>query len=177
MSAKKLIKRISLFCFFVAFCISIGYRVQNYINTQQQKTILQKNKLKNQNYTEIPYLEIPKYQLTKIIKDSVEPKVLDQKYVGIWNQNKDLRKRNHIVLAGHNVRDVFGKIKHLQTGDVLILHFKDVIFYYEVEEKKIISVQETYYLEETSFPKLTLVTCVEDDQKRLLVIGKLKHKG
>lgn len=176
MYRKKFIKKLGILCLFLSLCLGIGFTVQSQIFLQKQKILIQKNKERNQSYAEIPYIEIPKYQISKIIKDSVDSKILDQKYVGIWNQNKDLRKSHHIVLAGHNVKGVFGKIKDLQEGDEIVVHFKDVIFLYEVVDKKIISVKDIDYLKETPIDKITLLTCTNDDQKRQIVIGKRKHK-
>ncbi|MDD3341473.1 MAG: sortase [Bacilli bacterium] len=176
MLIKRHIRNIGILCLCSAVGIVSYNYIQNKIFTNKQKTIIQKSQIKNQNYTEIPYLEIPALQISRVIKDSVDPSILDQRYVGIWNQNKNLKIDHHIVLAGHNVKDVFGKIKNLQKKDKIILHYKDVIYEYEVTNKKIISVQDLSYLEETKENKITLLTCTNDDQKRQIVIGKLIKK-
>lgn len=165
---------VSLFCALLIPCIHI-YRTWK--DNEKHHRIIVKNKVKDQNYTEIPYIDIPRYQIHRIIKESTDPKILGQNYVGIWNVEKDVRKTKNIVLAGHNVKNVFAKLHQIQKEDEIIIHYKDQIYTYKVLEKKIIDVTEMHYLQETKDKRVTLITCTNDDQKRLLVIGTYKKSS
>lgn len=98
--------------------------------------------------------------------------------MGIWNQNKDIRKNNNVVLAGHNIKKVFGPLHQIPLKQHIKVYFKDSIFVYEIILKKRIDVIETEYLKESTHREITLITCVEDKNKRLLVKGKfLREKS
>ncbi|MEV2910435.1 class A sortase [Paenibacillus larvae] len=87
------------------------------------------------------------------------------------------------VLAGHHMRDetlLFGPLQQVQKGTFIQLTNKQNLYTYEVVEKKIVHESETDILQETSSPKLTLITCDvggRKTNKRLVVIAQLVNTG
>lgn len=78
----------------------------------------------------------------------------------------------NLVLAGHNYRNGahFGKLKDLSIGDAVSI--KDIsgdIFNYTVYEIEIIDEDDIYLLENKREKEMTLLTCVTNASKRLLV--------
>ena len=55
----------------------------------------------NKNYSNeyLGYIEIPKYNIKRVIKNGVIKDVLDKNYVGLMNESNNL-----IILAGHNIK-------------------------------------------------------------------------
>lgn len=133
------------------------------------------NKEKNQRYTKVPYIEIPSLKISKLIENDASQESLDKYTVAIWNKEKDLSKVHHLILAGHNVKTVFGPLHRIQIGDFIYIYYKDQKNVYEVVRKIEIKITETEYLEETTEKYLSLVTCTDNNQTRLLVDAKIKE--
>lgn len=120
----------------------------------------------NGNYN---YLEIPKYNIKKIIEKSDES--LDKNYLYLYSSFED----NNIVLAGHNNRIVFKKIHNLNINDEIKLNYGGVNYIYKVIKNTVIRSNDLQYLENTHEQILTLITCVGNDNYRRIVISKLQH--
>lgn len=116
----------------------------------------------NKNIYNESYIEIPKYNIKRIIKYDI--RLLDKNYVIKLNS-----KNNLIVLAGHNINLVFHKIHYLKKDDIVYLYI-DKIHKYKVVSKKEIDINKYNYLnKEYQKNTLILITCTKNNNKRLLV--------
>lgn len=141
------------------------------IHERVEQKLIHSYQNKDQFYTHIPYIEIPALHLSKVIQPSTDLKVLDQYYVGIWSPEKDIQKARHLVLAGHNVKNVFASLRKLEIGDLIYIYNKDQKYTYIVHDKKEIHITDMFYLRESEEKKLSLLTCTKNNQKRLLVMA------
>lgn len=118
------------------------------------------------------YIEIPKYNIKRIIKYGTTKDILNSNYVGLHENSSNLDESGNIILAGHNVDNVFKTLHKVELDDEIIITTCKNSYVYKVIDKKEISVFDTYYLEQSNEDVLTLITCTGDASKRLLVIAK-----
>lgn len=90
---------------------------------------------------------------------------------------------SNIFLFGHSsyypflpgaYKEIFRHLQKLTTGDLIIVSFKNRLYYYRVSETKIVEPEDVKALQPTAGEQITLMTCVPPGTtlKRLLVIGK-----
>ena len=112
------------------------------------------------------YIEIPKYNIRRLIKNGTENNILDKYYVGKFNINKN----NLIVLAGHNVNIVFHKIHYLKENDLIYINNNKYIVY----DYKEININDYSYINKIYDKKtIMLITCTKDKNKRYIVLAQL----
>lgn len=115
---------------------------------------------------QVTKLQIPEWNFERFIK------------VGTVNQIDDSfatyikGNQNNIVLAGHDIPIVFHDLQKIKIGMKVYLKKGNKIVEYRVADKKSVKPTEVQYLKDTEEEQLTLITCTEDDQKRLIVICK-----
>jgi LPXTG-site transpeptidase (sortase) family protein len=85
---------------------------------------------------------------------------------------------NLTVLAGHNINLVFHKIHHLSKNDVVYIKSYKKVKEYKVIKKTIVNI-DNYDLLFKKYNKdtLILITCTNNDLKRLIVICELVKIG
>ncbi len=166
MCIKKLIFFSGIILIFYSIINSFFYFLNN--NNQIIKQINSINKIKNQKYTTIPYIEIPDFNFERIIIKTTNLVKENKTYIGIFNKEKEIDKINHLVLAGHNTKSVFGFLPKLNQNNLIYIYYKDKKYTYKIMYTKIISVKDMYILNEKG-DYLTLITCTNDDQKRFIV--------
>ena len=142
-------------------------------NRKEIKIINEMN-YNNQELDYAGYIYIPKIQLKKLIKYGTNREILDENYVGILS-GKTLENKN-IVLAGHNIQTVFKKLKKLNIGDEIILNTIKKVNYYKVYKIVKINPNEFKYFYDANEEILTLVTCADNNTRRLLIICKLYYQ-
>lgn len=150
------------------------YRSFKYFTNAKEEVITQIktiNEIKNQTYTTIPYIEIPSFNFQRIIIDTTNLQNENKTYIGIFNEIKMIDKIAHLVLAGHNTKAVFGFLYKIKNNELINIYYKDKKYIYKVQYKKIINVKELHYLKEHG-NYLTLITCTNNDQQRLIVRAK-----
>ena len=155
-----------------------------YLKYQNKKDIINQDKIINETFSEnnnqivynnddiLGYIEIPKFNIKRIIKYGTNKEVLDNNYVGLHENSSNLDDRGNIILAGHNIDNVFKSLHKISIDDEIIINTSQNSYLYKVIEKKEISVFDTEYLEQQSEDILTLITCTNDKSKRLLVLAK-----
>ena len=175
-----LLKRFLKYISFILICLSILIlvllKVNHKFDKEKHLNLINKSINVKTNYTNVPYIEIPSVDITRVIKEDNNQKVLDDGYVIIFNENKDLYSINNLILAGHNTVNIFKNLKNIKLNDYIYIRYKNTKFTYKVNSKKIIDVKEISYLDETQYKNISLITCTNDDQKRLLVLGSLYKK-
>lgn len=123
----------------------------------------------NHNYKDyLGYIEIPKYNIKRIIKEGVSNEILDNNYVGLMNIKND----NLLVLAGHNINLVFHKIHYLKKGDLINLYLNKKEEYKVIETLEINIDDNSILYKKYKNKTLILITCTKDSNKRFIVIAK-----
>lgn len=172
------IKKLLFISSLILISFSIYRSFKYFINTKEEiisqtHTI---NKIRNQTYTNIPYIEIPSFKFQRIIINTTNLQNENKTYIGIFNEIKEIDKIKHLVLAGHNTKAVFGFLSKINEKEKIYIYYKDKKYTYKIIYKKIINVKDINYLKEKG-NYLTLITCTNNDQKRLIVRGiKIKEE-
>lgn len=160
---KNVIKTICI----LSFLLIINFNKINEVN-YSIKTNEIINQEKELNNTILDHISINNYNL--LIKSGNEKDVLDSNLVYMMD-NSIL---NNIFLAGHNSNIVFHRIYDLNVNDEVILYLNNNKYVYYVYSAKYINVDNYSIYKSETFNKLTLITCSKNNQKRYVVICKLK---
>lgn len=145
------------------------------INTFIQNEVLsydKEEKVVNDAY--LGYLVIEKYNIKNLIKNGTSSDILDQNFVGFYNNGNSIDSLNgQIILAGHNNRYVFENLYKLRINDEIKIVTKEKEYSYFVKDLKIIKENDTsYFKENIEYKELILITCIKNNKYRLLVIAK-----
>lgn len=83
-------------------------------------------------------------------------------------------KKGNPVIYGHNLPNVFGKLKKIKLGDLItVTDAENQVWHYRVEKVLIVSPKEVGVLSTSEEPILTVYTCFGFwDQQRLVVISR-----
>jgi LPXTG-site transpeptidase (sortase) family protein len=172
MFIKKLLFKIGmcliLISFFLIFNLYCG-KLKTYYH--ESEIIHRENK---KEVYDIPILEIPGINFEKIVSNNIYEIENDKNKISFYNNEKNLNKVNNIIIAGHNIKNVFGPLLNLKLKDKIILKSNYGTYTYEIASINEISVLDDKHLNETLEKQITLITCTNDTQKRLIVIGKRK---
>lgn len=144
------------------------------INGVKEKSIkiYQNNKVKDNIYEiELGKIEIPSVSIDNIVVEGTKKVVLDQNYVGhVKESSLDFNKT--IILAGHNNKKVFKRLKELKKQDEIYLTiYQETRKYCVVSNLEIEDTNYTYFkdIKDT----LILITCTKDELKRRIIVAKL----
>ena len=116
------------------------------------------------------YIYIPKFNYKNMIKKGEE--AIEENYVSMHNYSANIIDKGNIILAGHNNRYVFHNLYRLKEGDEIIISDFNIERLYIVDKIKYVKVDDSSIFDENN--KLTLITCTNNTQKRLVVICKEK---
>ncbi len=121
------------------------------------------------------YLHIPKYNYFGLIKSGESKQVLDSNNILLLNNGSSISdKVGNIVLAGHNNKYVFSILYKLELSDELIIYDSNKEYKFVIYDIKIVDITDTYILDNIYDNKIvTLITCTKDNQRRLVVRGKI----
>lgn len=126
----------------------------------------QKEKIGMQKREEKLELEIPDLDFKRLIKIGTIDKI-DDSFATLLEQNT----KNKII-AGHDIDLVFHELHNVKIGMTILFNEYGKKQEYQVEQILIVHPYEAHYLEETEEEQLTLITCTEYDQKRLVITCK-----
>lgn len=102
-------------------------------------------------------IEIPRLGVSSVIRAGVDARTL-RLAVGHIPGTAFPGDGGNIGLAGH--RDTFfRKLRDIRTFDEIRIVTPDGTFSYEVERTRIVKPEDTWVLDDTSIPSITLVTC------------------
>lgn len=116
------------------------------------------------NQKEILTFKIPDWNFERLVKRGSVDKI-DPYFATLLEGNQ-----NNIIIAGHNIDTVFHDLHYLSLGMKVQLFKNDFYTDYQVVDIIIADLEEVKYLEETNQKQLTLITCTQNDQKRLVII-------
>lgn len=123
------------------------------------------------------YLEVPKFNIKRLIKTGGTKSVLDSNYVLYYNSFYNLDKNDtNIILLGHNIESVFRFLHYLEIDDEIILVTRNSCYKFIISNIDIVSENTTEVLSRTFDSKtLTLITCMKNNKNRLILTAKLKN--
>ncbi|MEG0025759.1 MAG: sortase [Bacilli bacterium] len=170
MFKKKIIKIIGLIILIITLSYITFNQYQKYNNIKKHTKIIEKDYKSGKISTDdnLNYIIIDDLKIKRIIAPTADQKTLDQYYVGLVSGNIN-NLIDNIVLAGHNVDYVFGKLHHITLGTTIILKSKQKETYIVTNKKEVFK-NDTTILKTTNNQKiLTLITCTNNDDKRLII--------
>ena len=159
---KKVIKILLFLSLFILFIPTYNkYKLDKRVD----EILLSKNKSIYEGY-----IYIPKFNYKNLIKKGDE--AIDENYVSMHKYSSSINGAGNIILSGHNNKYVFHKLYKLKEGDEIIISDFNIERLFIVENIKYVNIKDTSVFENKD--KLTLITCTNDTQKRLVVICKEK---
>lgn len=118
------------------------------------------------------YIFIPRFNIKRIIKYGTDDNILNNLYVGIHKLSGSLYDKDMIILAGHDVSNVFSKLHYISIGDEVFINGYDLNRKFVVYDKKIVAEYNSDYLLSNRKNELLLITCTKKSGERLLVFLK-----
>lgn len=88
--------------------------------------------------------------------------------------SNDINGKGNLCLAGHNMRNfsMFGNLRKVDIGDTIVItNLNGEEYVYKVYEKTYVNPDQTEVLKDTDEAIVTLVTCNDASNKRLIVKG------
>ena len=138
------------------------------IDTPKKETILTNEYL--------GYIEFSNYGVKRLITNGTDKETLDKNLAGLSDMSASLDdKVGNIIMAGHSTSNVFQKLHYMKIGDeIKIVSHKDT-YYFNITEKHVIDSDNFTYFKYNNKEKiLTLITCKNNSNQRLIVIAKIK---
>ena len=159
--------------------IGISLLINNYLC--ETKSIKFHNEMINKIYINkgnyisneyIGYIKIEDLGIKRLIKEGNAKEVLDNNFVLYINRSKRVGDTGNTVLAGHSINIVFSKLHAIKQNTEIVITTYDKTYKYRV-----IKIYETFpndtsiYLD-NGMKELTLVTCTNNNKKRLIIKAK-----
>ncbi len=119
----------------------------------------------------IGFIEFLNYNQINPIKLGTEDEILDQKVVGLHKLSENLDKYpNNIILAAHNQKNIFQIITKLKIHDQIKISSLVNDYFYEVTNiEKVSKNKKMPFKTNLKTNVVTLITCIEKNQKRLII--------
>lgn len=118
------------------------------------------------------YIYIPRFNIKRLIKSGTDDSVLNGNYVGMHRLSGSLDSDDLIILAGHNISNVFSKLHSINIGDVVYINSRILSRKFVVYDKKVVNEYDGNYLYNNRFNELLLITCTKNSGERLIVFLK-----
>lgn len=118
------------------------------------------------------YIYIPRFNIKKLIKYDTNSSILNDGYVGLHRLSGNLDNDDLIILAGHNVSNVFHKLHSICIGDYVYINTYISQRKFAVYDLKIVNEYDVSDLTNNRKNELLLITCTEHSGERLLVFLK-----
>lgn len=118
------------------------------------------------------YIYIPRFNIRRLIKNGTDSSILDSNYVGVHELSSSILDDDLIILAGHNVFNVFSKLHDININDLVILGSSGVSRKFLVYNKVVVNEYDFSYLNSNRKNELLLITCTNKSGERLLVMLK-----
>ena len=136
-----------------------------------------KKKTYYKNFVMIGYITIPKTNVKLPILEDTTPKALETSVAVLYPSNPQLNEPGNTVIIGHNYRNgkLFSNNKKLSVGDkVMIKDISGRELTYIIYQKFETSPNDaSFYNRNTNgVPEITLSTCTDDSQKRIIIFAK-----
>lgn len=166
---KKLLKLMIVICFSLLFAIYIYEKLDYQFHSVEIDNVFF-NDISVYEHQYIGYIEINRLNIKREIVLGINSENLKE-HVTLSNESKNLSS-DHIVLAGHGIKNIFGNLYKIKIGDsIKITSFNEITEYFVVE-KVIVSKYNTKIIQEG---ELVLITCTMDDKRLIIKAKKIRH--
>ncbi|MBP3915274.1 class D sortase [Clostridium sp.] len=131
-----------------------------------------------QDYNPIAIIEIPSINVQQVLMEGVDDSTL-QYFLGHMNGTALPGENGNMAIAGHCYSDyasVFENLYMLQYGDSINVITKTDMYVYTVTDNFTVYPDETYVLDDTTEPTITLITCTPSTTQRVIIKGYLSEK-
>jgi LPXTG-site transpeptidase (sortase) family protein len=118
------------------------------------------------------YISIPRFNIERVIKSGTDSDTLDSGFVGMHRLSGCLSCNDLIILAGHNIPNVFSNLHIMDIGDVVYINSYNLSRKFIVYDMKIVNEYDFSYLVNNRKNELLLITCTMNKEERLLVFLK-----
>lgn len=115
------------------------------------------------------YIYIERVNIKRLIVKDINKKNLDDKYVAMDSSSISLDSNKNIILAGHSIDNVFKNLHNLKINDEIRIITKNKERIYLVSEILIVDDNDIKYMEQTNINVLTLITCMNNSKRRLII--------
>ena len=121
------------------------------------------------------YIEL-KSGIQRLITSGTDKKTLDKGLVGTLNTSAGIDDEfGNLIIAGHSVYNTFQSLHYSSIGDKIKIVSHKATYIYEIVEKHTINDDDMSYFKSVDNEKiLTLITCKNNGNKRLIVVAKLR---
>lgn len=121
------------------------------------------------------YIELSNYGIKRLITTGTDKATLDKNLVGTLSTSANLDDEvGNVIMAGHSTSNVFQKLHYMRIGDqIKIVTHKNTYFYKITEEHTINDTDMSYFHKVEDKKILTLITCKNNGNQRLIVIAEL----
>lgn len=167
----KVYKKIGICLITISLIGLFSFKIYNYIDFKKHELIID-NIFKDGYVNEfdyIGYIEIDDLGIKREIIRGITDDNLNKNVVAL-NNNVESLSDDNIVLAGHSIENVFGKLHQIKKDTTIkIISFYETIEYIVVDTK-IVNKDDIYSLK----GNLCLITCTSNPNERLIVYAKKK---
>ena len=168
-------KSIRIISLLIVICC-IGYRFIIF-GYQHHSIVVQNeiidNSFKNGDfYDYLGYIEIPRFNIRRLIKYGTDSSVLDSLYVGMFYLSHDIDSDDLIILAGHNVSIVFSRLHDILIGDYVYLGSISRVKKFIVYDKRIVSDSDFSFFD-NRYNELLLITCDREGYRLLVFLREV----
>lgn len=159
-------KNLGISLIFVSILFLTLLKLDIFIKKNEHNKIIERVFIKGEKLETdyIGYIQIDSVDIKRGIVEGINDEILNNNDVGM------IRDSN-IILAGHAIEDVFGKLHNISLFAEVKVHLYDKDYYFMIYKKIIVEKDNLDYLNSD----LVLITCTNDGQ-RLLVLGSIIYK-
>lgn len=121
------------------------------------------------------YIEL-KSGIQRLITSGTDKKTLDKGLVGTLSTSAGIDDEfGNLIIAGHSVYNTFQSLHYSSIGDKIKIVSHKATYIYEIVKKHTINDDDMSYFKSVVNEKiLTLITCKNNGNKRLIVVAKLR---
>lgn len=159
----------------IVICISyfIFRDVYSYYDISIQNRIIDNAfSIDNSSNDYLGYIYIPKYNIKRIIKYGTTSDILDSGYVGMYGLYSDLSSNNLIILAGHDIVNVFSCLHKISIGDFIFLKSNLINRKFVIYYKRVIKDDDFSYFYDRPH-ELMLITCDKEGYRLLVFLREV----
>lgn len=159
-------KNLGISLIFVSILFLTLLKLDIFVKKNEHNKIIERVFIKGEKLETdyIGYIQIDSVDIKRGIVEGINDEILNNNDVGM------IRDSN-IILAGHAIEDVFGKLHNISLFAEVKVHLYDKDYYFMIYKKIIVEKGNLDYLNSD----LVLITCTNDGQ-RLLVLGSIIYK-
>lgn len=156
--------------FLMVFSFLLGYGFLKIDQKQEQKLIMEYEEEPKQYQTKyFGYLSFPAYQQYRFIMYGSPENAVKQAKIGIFGEQPNSVPSDPLILVGHSRKNQFEILHKLKIGDEVKLTKEKNQYQYYVVDKEVIEESDMSFMKKIQDHMLILITCMTDNEKRLVV--------